>query len=148
MKCFVTIACILVLATAAPTPHPQISDSSANAIVYIRLIGDANQHYSIGETQTPSTPSGNVIPVLVGQSLDFSSNAPRLQEIEISRISQGGSLEGVAVLENDENVVCEASIGGSREGPVFSVKDVRVELDQGRVVKLAGLKCRFKDGGV
>lgn len=145
MRCFVAIASVLVLATAAPTPH--LSHSDANAIVHIRLMGAANQHYSLGQTQTPSTPSGSVIPVLVGQSLDFSSNAPRLQEIDISRISPGGSLEGVDVSEDDESVLCEARIDASTRGPVFSVKDVRVLLDQGRMVKLAGLTCWLERGG-
>ncbi|KAF1842310.1 uncharacterized protein K460DRAFT_409726 [Cucurbitaria berberidis CBS 394.84] len=147
MKCFFAIASVLVFAMAAPTPQPQLPDSNANAIAHIRLIGDANQHYSIGHTQAPSAQSGSIISVLVGQSIDFSSNAPRLQEIEISRISQGESLEGVAVSENDGSVICKALIKGSSDGPTFSVKDVGVLLDEGRTVKLTGLACWVEPKG-
>ena len=141
MKYFFAIVAVLVHATAAPIPQSQFSDSNANAIVHIRLIGDASQHYSIGDTQKPSVPSGSVLSILVGQSLDFPSYAPQLQAIEISRITQGGSLGGMAVSEMDQNVVCKASIKGLSDGSTFSVKDARVLLDEGRMVKLTGLAC-------
>ncbi|CAO2657174.1 Nn.00g033000.m01.CDS01 [Neocucurbitaria sp. VM-36] len=142
MKYLFAIVAVLVHATtAAPIPQPQFPDSNANAIVHIRLIGDANQHYSTGDTQIPSAPSGSILSILVGQSLDFPSYAPQLQAIEISRITQGGSLGGMAVSDMDQNVVCKAAIKGISDGSTFSVKDAQVLLDEGRMVKLTGLAC-------
>ncbi|KAH7402832.1 hypothetical protein BKA66DRAFT_564727 [Pyrenochaeta sp. MPI-SDFR-AT-0127] len=141
MRSFVVVTSILALVAAVPTPQALSSNTKANAMAYVRLIGDSNQHYSTGDTQTPSLPRGSVIPVLLGQSLDFSFSAPRIQAIEIARVAQGQSLSGIAVAKDDEDVVCKASMNGSSKGPSFRLGDVRVLLDGGRTVKLTGLTC-------
>lgn len=129
------------MAAAAPTSHTRHADINANAIVYVRLIGDSNRHYSMGNIQKPSLHSGSIIPVMVGQTLDFSNNAPRIQAIEISRVAHGQSLNGIDIAEDDQDVVCKASMNGSSEGPSFWVDDMRVLLAEGRIMELTGLAC-------
>lgn len=151
MKSYVASTLMLSLAAAVPvtrhpssnppvTRHPS-SNPSVNAIAYVHLIGNSNQHYSAGDTQILSTVGGTTIPVLVGQSLDFSSDAPLIQEIELARVRRGSSLAGEQIEDDDDSIICKASVNGSSKGYSFSIEDIKVSLNAGKWVKLTGLAC-------
>lgn len=148
MKGFIVSTLMLSLAAAAPVTRYPSSLSPTNAIAYVRLIGNSNQHYSIGDSQILSTAGGSTIPVLVGQSLDFSGDAPLIQEIELARVGRGSSLAGVQIADDDDDIICKASINGSSLGYSFSIQDAKVSLDEGKQVKLTGLACWIERGNV
>lgn len=144
MKFSLTLLAILAGALAAPTTLAHSQRRNANAIVSIRLEDDAGQHYSVGDVQQPSSPSGSHVSVLVGQQLDFNSNAPILRVLNIAQISEGLSLNAAQVQKDDTRVLCKASINSSSGGPTFSIADEQIFLDQGQVAKLTGLSCWFE----
>ncbi|OAL52664.1 hypothetical protein IQ07DRAFT_598251 [Pyrenochaeta sp. DS3sAY3a] len=141
MKSYVAWTLVLGLAAAVPVTRQPSLNPPANAIAYVHLIGNSNQHYSTGDTQILPTIGGSTIPVLVGQSLDFSSDAPFIQEIELARVGRGSSLAGEQIEDDDSSIVCKASINGSSKGYSFSINDFKVSLDEGKRVKLTGLAC-------